>query len=77
MVLVIESRIQERGCGISHYDQGEKPSKSRSVSGVFLNGGVERPFYEAVRVKLRFHWTPQDIGDARAMESLPEQATKR
>ena len=37
----------------------------RHVSRVALNGGLERPFCEAVKVKPELPWRSQDAGDAR------------
>jgi hypothetical protein len=35
-----------------------------------MHGGLEKPLHKPVKVKRRFNWRQQDIGDARAMEYL-------
>jgi hypothetical protein len=41
---------------------------------MFLHGGLERLLHEAVMVKPELHWRPQDVGDARIVESLLRKA---
>lgn len=49
VVLAFESRIQERGSGISLWLR--RATEISYVSGVSLHGGPERPLCEAVKVK--------------------------
>jgi hypothetical protein len=44
---------------------------------VSLNGGLERPLCEAVKVKSRLPWRPQDVRDARAVGYLQRKAVNR
>lgn len=46
----------------------------RRVSGKSLHGHLERPLWEALKVKPGLCWRPQDVGDARAMGYLPSRA---
>ena len=43
------------------------------MSGMFLNGGQERPLCEDVNVKPGLLWRPQDVGDARVVGYLPRK----
>ena len=47
------------------------------MAGVSLNGGLEVPLCEAVRLKPGLPWGPQDVGDARAVGSLLRRAANR
>ena len=44
---------------------------------VSLNGGLERPLHEAVKLKPGLPWKPQDVGDARTVGYLPEKTANR
>ena len=50
---------------------------TRQMSGVSLNGDLERPLCEAMKVKSRLPWRPQNVGDARAVGYLPKKVANR
>ena len=56
MVLTLESRTEERGCGISLHDLGKKAFEARAVSGVSLHESLEKPLHEAVKMKPGLPW---------------------
>ena len=47
------------------------------MSGISLNGGLERPLCEAVKLKPGLPWRPQNVGDARAIGYLSRRAANR
>jgi hypothetical protein len=47
------------------------------VAGVYLYGGLERPFCESVKVKPGLPWRPQDVGDAIVVGCLPRRAANK
>ena len=52
-------------------------AKGRHVSEVSLNGGLERPLHEAVKLTPGLPWRSQNAGDARAVGYLKKKAKKR
>ena len=68
MVLDLESRIQERGCGISLPPWLRKVLQARCVSRVSLHGGLERPLREDVQVR---------PGDSRMLEMPQSWSTSQ
>jgi hypothetical protein len=44
---------------------------------VTLHGGLQRPLHEVVKVKLGLPWRHQDVGNSRAMGSLPRRVVNR
>lgn len=52
----------------------QKTAKIRCVAGEY--GGPEKPLYEAVKLMTVLAWSPQDIGDARAMRHSPRKCTQ-
>ena len=57
-------QLRPRGSGFRVKDK-RKADEARHVSGVSLNGGLERPLHEAMKLKPRLPWRTQDVGDAR------------
>ena len=49
----------------------------RHVLRVTLNGGLERPLCETVKLKPGLLWRPQDVGDAKAVGDLSRRAADR
>ena len=47
------------------------------MSGVSMNGGLEKPLCEAVKLKPVLPRRTQDVGDARIMGYLPRRAANR
>ena len=47
------------------------------MSGISLNGGLERPLCEAVKLKPGLPWRTQDVRDAKIMGYLPRRAANR
>ena len=51
--------------------------KPKHVSGMTLNGGLERTLCEAVKLKSGLSWRLKDVGDDRAMGYLQRRAANR
>ena len=43
-----------------------KSDEARHISGMFLNGALERPFHEAVKVEAGLPKRPQEVGDVKS-----------
>lgn len=54
-----------------------RATEARCVAGVSLCGGLERPLYEAMEVKPRFSWRPQNAEDVRTVRYLPRKSANR
>ena len=52
-------------------------AEARSVSGVSLHAGLQRPLCETLKVKPGWPQRPQDVGDARVEGCLPRRAADR
>ena len=63
--MALETKIQERGYGISLHER--KTTGAGFVSGVSLNKGLENPLCETVKVKPGLPWRLQDVGYARSL----------
>ena len=53
-----------------------KAAEVNHVSGVSLNECLERPLYEAVKLKPGLFWKPKDAADAGAVGHLLRKAIK-
>lgn len=53
--------FQSRGPGLSAKEELRIAAKPWHVSEVSLNGSLERPFHEVVKVKPGIPWNPQDL----------------
>ena len=47
----------------------KKTADARHVSRVFLNGDLERPLCETVKVKPGLPWRPQDVGEIKVVRT--------
>ena len=57
-----EFRVKERRKELCN-----KATEARHVPGVSLNGGLERPLHEAVKLKPGLPWRPQHIRHVRVL----------
>ena len=55
----------------------KRVGETRHVSGVTLNGSLEKPFHEDVKEKSELPWRPLDVRDATVMGYLPRKAANR
>jgi hypothetical protein len=78
MVLSLESRIQERGYIELRKLQVRKAAAARNMSfRSSLNEGLRRTLHKAVMVRPRLSWRPQDVGDARVIQSPLRKVANR
>lgn len=62
--MVLELRRKDRAMEFAV--RLRKAMEVRHVSEMFLGGSLEKPLHEALKLKPRFPWSPQDIRDARS-----------
>lgn len=53
-----------------------KAAEARKVSSVSLNGGLKGPFHEAVKLKNKMPWRPQEFKDSRGIGYLRKRCSQ-